>query len=553
MIANPTPEDLDGQTVRDYGSPMRHFPGERTDNDVRQGSINTSTDYLPTADGVTGRRYATNADEALVLQLQAAVLLNNFSLRTSVVDIVPQPEPGYPDRVVFTLQHTYIDGRREIKRVVTDRWIAGQGSGGPSYGFDLRGSSAEGVLAANAQISGFPKLSDTLTAFTKLASNEQDQPELGEVVVIYGSGNSTDTLLEYIGGLFSGSNRGVRNIRKVYVVATKPLNPRPRYADNKDLQPRAGQALGSLLEFVDARVGDVDFADQRRDTDTKLRLFDTDGNELRDRQGRPIRADNVISAAGFRPDSDPVFARLTGGRSLRDPGVLEAVTLPTNPNITVGDRIAGYNGGLFIGTGSRPGFDVLDKLAQLPPSSREALIRNGAENAVAIGFRGPDTQAAVRLFLDDVPEIVPSSDISAARQRTITQRDIVSAGQTSTFRSAPLASSPAPRRRDIVADSSVLSPLLLRPLADIRFPDAGRQTYRYRIALDANSRQLNITSLTNAPYALVDALAQACTDPYFVTYAQAAQANRRGSTSIDVTLEIRNGRISPRFSFAQPN
>jgi hypothetical protein len=41
---------------------------------------------------------------------------------------------------------------------------------------------------------------------------------------------------------------------------------------------------------------------------------------------------------------------------------------------------------VFVGTASDPRFNQ-DKFAQLPDEPRNALLRNGAENAVAIGFR----------------------------------------------------------------------------------------------------------------------------------------------------------------------
>ena len=55
---------------------------------------------------------------------------------------------------------------------------------------------------------------------------------------------------------------------------------------------------------------------------------------------------------------------------------------------------------LILGVASNADYENVDKLAQLQSiESREALLRNGAENAVAIGFRAPDTQAAVNIWL----------------------------------------------------------------------------------------------------------------------------------------------------------
>jgi hypothetical protein len=312
-------------------------------------------------------------------------------------------------------------------------WLAGaSGLGAPYYGFDLEGSKAQNVIAAGARWDGgFPKLSDTLGAFTALASEEVRQAAPGETMVLGGGGNSVDTLLEYLGGLFDSNNKNVRNVKKIYVVTKSKLSQRPRYAATRDLLERNGR--GNLVELVNARVGDVDFADDPSPK-AKLKLFDSDGNELKNAAGRPIRADNVILATGFRSGLSKVLQPI-----LRQPGGIEnaanvaPVTLPTNKNVAVGDRLKDNSHVLIIGTASRPGFEVRDKLDQLPDEAREAQLRNGAENAVAIGFRAPDTQAATRLFLDGIPRQTAAPALKTQAPRLLDVRSKLAADQTTVY------------------------------------------------------------------------------------------------------------------------
>ena len=80
------------KTVRAYGSPLRWYPGERKNNgDIRQGSINTTVDYLPTPDNLSSARYPTNEELQSVLSLQTAMLVKNIALETRVVSIDPNP------------------------------------------------------------------------------------------------------------------------------------------------------------------------------------------------------------------------------------------------------------------------------------------------------------------------------------------------------------------------------------------------------------------------------------------------------------------------------
>ncbi len=549
----PLPADgiAETDTVRSYGSPLRWYPGERLSrSDVRQGSINSTVDYLITPDGISDSRYPDNEDMALILQLQAAMLMPRACLSTEVLSVSADNEGT---RKLLTLEHRFADGETIRKRIVTDNLVIGSGLGQPSYGFGTRNADASQVIAYTERTQGmiFPKLSTTLQAFEALSSREADRPEPGEVLAIYGNGNSADTLIENLGGLFQSDNRALRNLKKIYVITTGTLSQRPRYASISDLRARNG--VEGLVETVKARVGDVGFADpvgSRISPDSKLELFDTQGRRITDADGKLLLVDNVIAATGFQSQLDAVL-----NRRLSDPGVLERVTLPTNKSVSVADRLVDDPRTLLIGTASRPDFSGRDKFAQLPAPAREALLRNGAENAVAIGFRSPDTQAAIRLFLDDIDDSLSSSDNNQAvaqsrrRERLVAAGRILKPGKTEVFERKDVGAAPRVRR-DIVADSSILSPLLLRSLSDVKFKNLQTGTYRYLVNFDNGN--LTVSSPGTTPKNLLTLVGEACTDPFFYAYSQKALSRRRDSEAIEVSVDIKNGRVNPRTSFAQP-
>ena len=547
MLPAPSKNPADEmKTVRAYGSPLRWFPGERlNDSDVRQGSINATVDYLITPDGISDTRYPDNADMALILQLQAALVARRAVLRTEVVSVESAGDARNPQRKFVTLRQTTADGERTV-RVQTDNLIISSGLGAPTYGFELRGSRAQAVLQASQDGKRFPRLADTLTAFRALASleneNGNDQPEPGEVMVIYGNGNSADTLIEYLGGLFQGGNRSVRNIKKIYVITNGSLSRRPRYAAISDLRSRRGE--GSLVEIVKARVGDVSFAGNSNDPDQPLVLFDTNGNMIRDSRGELIKATNVIAATGFQSKLDRVLAPLLRGKRIRSEGALKSLALPTNKNVTVADTLANDPSVLFVGTASRPGFEIADKLSQLPREAREALLRNGAENAVAIGFRAPDTQAAVRLFTQSIPT-VPTQDNRSTNRRLPHAND--ETAEPAIF----MADSPLPRtRRDTSANAAILTPLINQALADVRIDHYGEVRYSYQLQFDANRTLLRPLGPSSA--AMNAAVDEACRNPYFLAYARKAIRARRNSSAIQIELNFQRGRLNYQSSFAQP-
>jgi hypothetical protein len=535
--------------VRDYGSPLRWYPGERSGNNVtRPGSINTTVDYLLNPDVISSGRYPTNEDMALVLQLQAGMLVNKAALSTSVLAVEDAPADA-PGKLRVMLQYRDTDGTAQVADVYTDGIVASSGLGRPSYGIDLTKSRARGVLAQTANVKGFPPLSDTLTAFKALASKETDSPIPGKTVVIYGNGNSADTLVEYLGGLFESSNPNVRNIEKIYLVTDGQLSKRPRYSQISDLRARNGRE--NLVEIVPSRVGDIDFATDGSSTNSAstLRLFDKNGNVVRNSEGRDIEANNVIAATGFQPALADALAGLgatTKDERGRDRLQTKPVTLPTASNVRVAETVDGRDNVLLVGTGSKAGFDVTDKLLQLPSLARQALLRNGAENAVAIGFRAPDTQAAVRLYLENnyrTTRVIPDEPervlIDAAEQ--------VSAG-TALRVEPPKGGLPA-LRRDVTSGSETLSPLLLNPLANVKLVGTSNATYTAQLTPKNGVAEITIDQ--DMPAGIASILSKSASDPYFQAYARNAIRLRRDSAGVRIKLTFQNGRLLFKESYAQ--
>lgn len=79
--------------------------------------------------------------------------------------------------------------------------------------------------------------------------------------------------------------------------------------------------------------------------------------------------------------------------------VLKPIVLPDSNSISIADRL-GQENIYFTGTSSRPAYNA-EKISTLPEGSQQVLERVGTENAVAVGFRGPDTAAFARKFFRD--------------------------------------------------------------------------------------------------------------------------------------------------------
>ena len=557
----PGSEEL--KTVRAYGSPLRWYPGERAEggeSDVRKGSINVTVDYLPTPDDLSTVRYPTNEELETVLLLQSAMLVNKLALNTRVLRVEPNPDQDEKGDKIVTLQIGSGGESREI-RLRTDGIFFAAGLGEPTYGFNLEGSRAEKVLQETANEKGFPKLSTTLEAFEALASRTKEKASPGETLVLWGRGNSADTIIEFIGNVFAGDNPRVRDVTKIYVVITSgSLSERPRYAGINDLRPRGGR--GNLIEFVQARVTDVDFADGDEDpSKRKIVLFGSDGNLITDRDGEPIEADAAIAATGFRPQLDSVFEAYRGDSSFRETGEespVKPLTLPTNPDVAVADVLKEDENVVFFGTASNPRFD-LEKLAQLPKEAREALLRAGAENAVAIGFRAPDTQAAVNIWLN-------SRDVNLEKEDEKMRRKIrfsgdVPVGTTETIES--VISDDDLEISDNISDNSLLlSPLLAYTIGnrvEAQIERGGGEAdftgeANFSLLYDESEKRFTLTveeGDMDISQELLDEVNNACNDKDFQRYAIDALRKRRRNPKLGLTVAFKNGKMDPRNTIVE--
>jgi hypothetical protein len=399
MLPDP-PERDEERTIRSYGSPERWYPGERTirRQDIRAGSINKLIDWLPDSDDLSYGRYPNNEELDLMLSLQASVTAKQLALQTRLLGVEPVAQNrGERGNKLSTLKINTNDDERVVK-LRTDSVIVASGLGEPYYGFDIKGKRAERVIEESKKQEGLKKASTTLEAFRSLADRARKKPTpgLGETIAVYGIGDSALTLIEYFGGLFKGENPDIRNIEKIYLIGTGDLSKRPRYARICELL--ADEGRGNLVTNIKTRVSDFTF-DGTMDPieERKVILFDTSNNPITDENGRVLQVDNLIAATGFKPTLDRVFAPyLRAGERLNDKVV--PFTLPTNPKVSVAETLPQDSSVLFVGTASSPRFNE-EKLSQLPLGARNELSKVDSGNLVAIGFRGPDTQAAINIFL----------------------------------------------------------------------------------------------------------------------------------------------------------
>ncbi len=546
------PSDQQGISVRSYGSPLVAYPGERKEgSDIRQGSINVTVDYLPNPDNVSTKRYPTNVDLARILQLQSAMLVDNVMLSTRVVRAEPTND-GQPGNTRVTLEYQTPQGETVVTNIRTDNVLVLGGLGEPNYGIKLEGSQAERVLQSEKQASdGFPRFTDTIGAFAALSNPESEPASPKGTIVIYGGGNSADVLIEYLGRQFESGNPNLNGISKVYVVTNAPLSKRPRYAQINDLKSRNGQP--NFLELVQQRVNDV-----QEGANNKLQLLDRNGRPIQvGRNGgtKVLEADHVIAASGFQPDLDSVFKDLLAdGESLDRRTGIDKVSLPSNPGFSIADQLRNNPNVLVAGTGSRADFKNPNKLGQLPDLAREALLRNGAENAVAIGFRTPDTRAAIRLKFQNLA-FRHASELPLQQTRVV-----VNANEFAPERSAiviPKATRLPSTRRDVESDSNTLSALFLGSIPQVEMRKNGTKLANddtlanrsYQIMLNFNEEESTFTisgDVGNTPAQLQQIISAGVTNPYFQAYALKALRGRRVNRGIEISLAFNRGRLQFR-------
>ena len=558
------PEKPDGEelkTVRAYGSPFRWYPGERSDQgkDVRQGSINRTVDYLISPDDLSTARYPTNEELQITIALQAALLVNKLALKTRLIKVEKNPNPQEEGDKIVTLEITGPDEKVKNLKLRTDAIFNGTGLGEASFGFKLQGSRAEKVMRETRDTKGFPKISTTLEAFKALADRRKTKLSPGETLVIYGSGNSADTLIEFIGNIFQGENPKVRDVTKIYIVSESELSSRPRYALINDLKPRNGR--GNLIEQIRGRVSDIDFANKEGDPSTrKVVFYGRDGKLITNGGGMPIEADAGISATGFRPQIDAIFSEYANGKSLLVEGVnsaVEPLTLPTNSEVAVADVLKNDPNVLFLGTASKPRFDSLEKLAQLPPDAREALLRNGAENAVAIGFRAPDTQAAVNIWLNS-KEINLEPVQEKPRSKIFIEGEIFMG--TKYEIKQKLSQEDVRIPNNVSSETLLLSPLLSYLIGNQVEVFTGPSSefsgeVGFVLGYDRAKSQFTLTfdggDILGVSQEFFREVINACKDEYFQRYTLSLLEKRRRDPKLQLNIAFKKGKMDPNNTFVQ--
>ncbi len=565
VVLTAAPGENELKTIRSFGSPAtRWYPGERLPKqDTRAGSINTTVDYMITPDDLSITRYPTNEELHLVLSLQAALLTKRMLLKTRVKKVEPNTDTTVKGNKIVTLEIEEANGQKRTIRIRTDGEFVIAGLGESTYGFPFQGSRAEKVVEAQKESKGFPKLSKTLETFRALSKRAGEKKSPGRTMVIYGRGNSADTIIENVSSIFQSDNPLVRDITKVYLIADGDLSARPRYAAISDLKPRNGR--GNLIEQVRARVTDVDFATQKGKVEERqLVLLDERGQRIADSEGRPIMADSVVAATGFRSNLNDVFsAYLNKGQSFQSEGSaepLEALTLPTDPDVPVADTLKADPDILFLGTASKPRFSSVAKLAQLPAPAREALLRNGAENAVAIGFRAPDTQAAVNIWLNSRDTVL---------DETSTEERVKIANAAGPVTSSTEIAIPNRIMKDdraipnnISSETLLLSPLIAYELANrIQLLTSAKDKtpyqgeIRFEVSFDAENDlfelQFKAGKLRSISQDLFEAVSATLDDTYVQRYTLSALARRRRNPRLEIVLAFNKGVVDPRNTYVQ--
>ncbi len=545
------------KTVRAYGSPLRWYPGERIEgSSARFGSINTTVDYLPTPDQLSFKNYPTQEEFQIILSLQAAMLTQNIALKTTVVSVEPNPNQDQLGDKLVTLRIAQSDGSEKTVKITTDAVFNVTGLGEPKLGFRLEGSRAEQVIEQTKDSDGFPKILTTLPAFRVLADRSEDKKSPGGTLGLLGSGNSTDVLIEFLGRIFEGDNPNVRGVTKVYFFGIADASQRPRYAAIRDLRSRNGNE--NLVDQIREKVSDVGFATDEGDPSTRqLVLYNEDGNVIVDVSGKPILVDSVISAAGFTSTLEKTYAAYLKGKiSIRDVGPdapLRQLTLPTNPAVSVADFFADDPNIIILGTSSRDGFKSNEKKAQLPEEAKNALVRNGVENAVAVGFRGADTQAAVKAWLDSiVANLEPRVKIVLPSIPLIGENPINT--QFVVEKIIPSGSLKIPD--NIKYEDLELSPLLAYNIGrSFQLAEKFTGNLDFSLTFDRDGDEFRVKfnggDRDSVSVELLSGLIRALKDEDFQRYALSLLGKRRRNPQLDVNIAFRRGRINAQDTYVQ--
>ncbi len=396
--------------ISDYGSPVAvSNPGKR-DSEGDRGSINHIGGAFLLGELNTGDQFVTNEGLSLPGAANGALLVQRGLFNTRVIGTertrrngqtyvrlnLERRAPGQAaDSFEFEVQEKSVLVRPEALALAL-------GLGTPKLGFDIAtapfGGEAQAIIEEDKRRPDiFPRILNTIEAFETLADVRRERPRvLPRRIVMAGSGNSTAVLAEGLLGLkrLGFGLVDLRSVEEVTIVASDDIEQRTRYISTREVRerPESFAAKSGLekarLKFVAGRVGGVGYDNSGQ----SVALYQKDGEPLLDDAGQPITADSYIGNAGFQSTTQDILDGFLDGDSYRDS--LEPITLQGS-RIELAKQVQGIR---LLGVGDLTSIG-LEELLQYDALAAEALLRNGAGNAVALGRVGPGVTAAEHQFL----------------------------------------------------------------------------------------------------------------------------------------------------------
>jgi hypothetical protein len=542
------------------GGFLRGIPGERNTrsnpNGPRPYSINRIVEFLVAPDTKSPKRYVDNYEMSIELQKQAALLVDNLLNDTDLVGVSANTD-GCPGALKLTLEDIAADGSRTTRIIYTDEFYVAAGKQKPNVGFEDT-AEFQTILDAQEAKPGLPYYLNGLDTYKILTDRKTpEQLEHGATFILEGDGNTIETALELLAGLFTeGAKEGnfdPAKIEKIYVLggnATAKIANRRRYKQLLDLLARNGRE--NVLELIDDR-GKFLESSQLADGTLELSVKNEAGEPIRNKVGEIIRGNHVIEGTGFSSDLDDAFRPLldnAGVTTLEE--AFEDVMLPGSKDIPIGRRFRGLPNIAFFGTICGPNFSSSAKRDQLPELSRRVLELI-SENVVALGFTTPDTQALIALQLSEQAANLPTIDlnrISASFKGESLEVDKDAGPGTYVGPSLDSAGQKANRNRFVDADSSLLTPLLITPMATDRLSTSG--DYEFRVEIIGFDRgEITLKADQNVPESILKALANSAAGPQFALYARQAITQRRGAKSLEAVLTYKGKTLRPQESYVQ--
>ena len=526
------------KSVRWFSSPFKWYPGERrkSNPDIRLWSINMANDFAPTPDMISDTRYANNEELQITLASQAALLINKGLFSTEVLRVEPSGRPKWEWNKKIIIKRTFSDGTAEIKTIYTDRVINATWLWDTNYWFKLKGKTANSIIQSGDNINGFPRILWALDALRYISSRKNDT-SLPETIVIWWIWDSAAVLLEALAGLFKGGNQLIRNVKKIYIVAGWEFSKRSRYAKINDALPKWWRS--NIVEIVSWRIWDVQYDPNNPE---KLNIISSNWNRLKDNQWNIIQSDTYIAATWLKSSIDLVYENYLNfwDQTLKK----VQISLPTNKQVSVWERLKRDSDIIFVWTASDPSFNK-SKLEQLPDFSKQALERVWPENAVAIWFRSQDAQAASRII-----NTVDPFYLSKKENESIRLSDAQVEGNISDW-SVSFKQDAFKRVDNIKDPQDLLASLVAYEFANswISFWNSNK-TLVFLVSKTQNAFQIRLDKEEKVSKLIVDILNRAFTNPRFQWYLEYLfEVQRKQKQQVQLNLSFRLWKISLKDTF----